>query len=156
MADNRIERKLTVDENGFYDYTIDSNGDFTHDESFDTDIVVSLFVDSRADSSEIFNPEDRRGWFGDVVSPLNNYLIGSKLWLLEQERLSQSTVNKAQTYAKDCLQWIIDKEYAQRVHVTAIREGLEAIIITIRIYVNSDKILKFTHKLWKESAYATT
>ena len=153
MPNERIERKLTVDQNDVYDYTVDENGDFTHDLSFDTDILVSLFVDGRADGSEIAEPEYRRGWIGDVVTTLQNHQIGSKLWLTEQERLTQTVLNKMQSYISNCLSWVTELNYGQRVQVEVNREGLETAITNIRIYVENDKVLKFTYKIWQNSQY---
>jgi phage gp46-like protein len=150
---NRIERKLIQLAPNNYDYVINENGDFTIDSSFDTDILVSLFADGRADASEIQQPELRRGWIGDAVTTLENHLIGSKLWLMEQARLDNDTLNKVQTYAKDCLKWIIELDYAKRLNVTVNRESIDSISITVRIYVKDNEVLKFTYRIWKNSDY---
>jgi phage gp46-like protein len=152
MSD-RIERKLTQNEDNIYDYTIDTNGDFTHDLSFDTDILVSLFVDARADESEIAEPEYRRGWIGDVVTVLQGHQLGSKLWLVEQERMTQDVLNKISSYVKESLNWVITLNYGQRVQVEVNREDLTRASVNIRIYVKNDNVLKFTYQIWQNSQY---
>jgi phage gp46-like protein len=149
----RLERKLVHLGNQIYDYAISETGDFVIDESFDSDIIVSLFCDRRADQSEISQPEFRGGWFGDVVTTLQNYQIGSKLWLTYQSRFNQDTETKMQTYVQSCLSWITELGYAQRVQVSVNRQGIEEMIIDIKIYVTEDEVEKFSYKIWKNSDY---
>lgn len=149
----RVERKFNELEDDSYDYIIDENGDFAIDDSFDTDLLHSLFVDTRADSSEIPQPRNRRGWFGDEFTTLQDYNLGSKLWLLEQARSTIKTKNDAVAYVKKCLQWLIDEKKALRVEVTGERLNPSGLKIFITIFVNENKILKFTYKLWKNSNF---
>ncbi len=141
--------------NDIYDVSIDPNtGDLGNDASFDTSIQYSLFTDGRADESQIQQPESRRGWFGDVYSTLEDYQVGSLLWLLSQARLTTETINKAASFARTSLQWIIDKGYATRIDVSAVPENNENIKLSIDIYVNNNLIESFTYRIWKQSQYA--
>ncbi len=157
MSD-RIDIKFTVPQNlatERFDITIDENGDITADDSFDTSIFASLFSDRRADSSQIAPSELRRGWNGDVNSTLDGYLFGSHLWLLNQARLTQDTINKARDYAQTALQdWIIALGFGTRVDVTARRNSDSQIELNIEIYAERDIVKSFTTTLWLNSEYA--
>lgn len=155
---NRIDIKFNVPVNltlEKFDWSIDGNGDITADESFDSSIFASLYSDRRADGSQIAPPQNRRGWNGDANTTLEGYLFGSLLWLLDQERLTQKTVNKAQDFAQSALQWIIDLDFATRVDVRARRIFNSEVEITIEIFVERDIVKSFTTVLWLNSAFAT-
>jgi len=100
-----------------FDMTIDAEGDIASQDSFDAAIVVSLFTDARASESEEWHPEHRRGWIGNEATP--GIQIGSKLWLLEQRRLTQTTANDARDFAKAALDWMVGDEHALSVSSTA-------------------------------------
>ena len=151
----RIEKKLELTESCAYDYSI-TDGDFTHDNSYDTDIIVSLMCDRRATKEEIQQPELRRGWHGDVDSTLRGYLIGSKIWLLFQSRLTQDTVNTCENYAKDALSWVTEKNIADRVNVTGYRTGTETIVINIYFYVGIEEKFQTSYELWLNSSIPTS
>jgi phage gp46-like protein len=144
-----IDIKLIADELGIYDIGIDSDGDLTKDDSFDTSIIVSLFTDARADESEQSIPERRRGWWGDLF---NDAPIGSKLWLLYQAKRTQPKLNSAKGYAQDSLSWLVSDKYAKSISITSnfIENGLNLDIIFERF--NSQKE-NGTFNLWEGSAY---
>lgn len=157
MSD-RIDIKFTIPQDlslEKFDWSIDSNGDITHDDSFDSSIFASLFSDRRADSSQIAPAQLRRGWNGDVNTTLEGYLFGSLLWLLDQARLTQRTVNQAQDFARASLQWLIDLEFATRVDVRTRRIFNSQVEINIDIFAERDIVKSFTTVLWLNSDYAT-
>ncbi len=157
MAD-RVEKKIILGSDlggNVYDYAIGEDGDFVKDESYDTDIVISLFCDGRANESDIAEPERRRGWHGDVDSSLLDYFIGSKLWLLGQARMTQQTANEAKSHAEEALRWITKKGIAERVLVTASTSGVDTIIINVRFYIGNTITFKSSYELWKNSEIPT-
>lgn len=99
-----------------YDIAI-SNGDMLSTNDFKTAIEVSLFSDARASESQVSVPQYRRGWIGDVATPIDGQNYGSLLWLVEQARLTQRTLNDCITFARQSLQWMIDQEIATDVQV---------------------------------------
>ena len=131
-------------ENGSFDLVIE-NGDFKNEEGFDTAIWVSLFTDARASESQVLVPENRRGWLGNLVSEIEERQLGGLLWLSEQRRLIQETLNEVVDYARKSLNWFVDDGIAQKIEVTGSivpRSGiaLEIIItasdgITVNHYV---------------------
>lgn len=141
--------------NDIFDMSIDpETQDLKIENSYDTDIACSLLTDKRATQSQIAESSKRRGWIGDLASDLTNYEIGSWIWLLSQERLTNSIVNKAVSYGRDCLQWILDLDLATRIQVTGARVGTKQLNINISIYVQRDLVSQFTIPLWENSIYA--
>ena len=141
-------------ENGFFDIGIE-NGDFIAEDGFDTAIWVSLFTDARADESQVVLPENRRGWMGNIGSPVEGRQLGGLLWLVEQRRLTQETLNEAIDYARKSLVWIIDDGIAQILKVNGEivpRHGIQ-LEITITTVLGDTS----THyvKLWEVTGNAT-
>jgi len=140
-------------ETGIYDIEFDSAGDFRNDDSYDTEINISLKSDRRAEPSEIRQPELRRGWEGDVVSPLKAYFIGSKWWLNKQTRLRQDTLNDYISDTEDALQHFIDRGLATQIDVSGRLLEMETIEINVIFKVDSDIVAKYTTQIWKGSIY---
>jgi len=107
---------------------LDDIQDLESDEGLETAIIISLFTDRRALSDDPLpdpNSIDRRGWWGDLVSPaVEGDQIGSKLWLLERSKTLESVLQRAQEYAQESLQWLIDDQVAAKVAVSAQRQGV--------------------------------
>ena len=124
--------KLTLDEHGAFDLTI-VDGDFEGVEGFDTAINVSQFSDRRAPSDKVSLPEKRRGWIGDLTSPVDGREFGSWLWLLNQRRLDQDTLNDAVSYERDALNWFVEDGLVKDVTVTGVIVPRRGIALTIVI-----------------------
>ena len=141
--------KLT-EQQGVYDFEIEE-GDFKIDEGLETALVVSLLSDRRADESQIVQPEFRRGWIGDLVTTLLGYKFGSHLWLSEQSRITQSTLNQVQDQAEKALGWMFDVELVTKIEAVAsiINQFSIALSITITSPDGSVSIKAFN--LWKRT-----
>ena len=123
------EIKLIL-ENGSFDVVIEE-GDFANEPGFDTSIWLSLFTDARADESQVVKAENRRGWLGNTVSDIEDRELGGLLWLVEQRRLNQETLNEVLDYCRKSLQWIVEDQVALKVEVEGNiypRRGLEVYI----------------------------
>ncbi len=120
---NPIDLKLTAVpyvENflGYYDISIDSvSGDFDLEDGLDTNLIMSMFCERRANSGEVGVPWLRRGWWGNELSDESGFEIGSKLWLLYQSRLTTSVQTLMQTYISDSLSWLVSDGIASKVNV---------------------------------------
>ena len=125
------EIALTL-ENGAFDFSI-SNGDIENEPGFDTAIWVSLFTDARADESQVLAPENRRGWLGNLVFDENGRQLGSFLWLAEQRRLTQDTLNEVMDYARKSLLWMVNDGIAQKIEVDGAIVPRYGISLTITI-----------------------
>ena len=132
---------------GYFDFDFASNGDFETTAGLDTALLMSIYVDKRAEASEIPAPQMRRGWWGNLVGSYINYQIGSKLWLLMQARRNNVTLNLAKTYAFDCLQWLTEDQLATRINVTDnfLNNALE---LKITIYKGQSIVFSNAYILW--------
>ena len=70
-------------------------------------VLISLFTDRRAAADDAITDGsgDRRGWWGDLGA---GYPVGSRLWLLERSTLTTATARRAESYAREALQWLLD------------------------------------------------
>lgn len=125
MASQPIDIKLynVVPDNnnhlGYYDVQVADNGDLELCSGFDTSMTMSIFCDRRAEPYEALYPEFRRGWWGNMNNDDPTFEIGSKLWLLDTSRLTTTTLNLAETYVRDGLQWLITDRHLNDVEVTS-------------------------------------
>lgn len=90
--------------------------------------VISLFTWRRANRDDKVDGA-RWGWWGDGLDDQPNDRIGSRLWLLAREKLTQQTLNRAREYAEEALQWFLDDRVATRITVTAERQGLDGLAL---------------------------
>lgn len=133
-----------------YDISI-TDGDLTSVDSFETAIYVSLFSDARASEDQVFLPQARRGWICDVASPIEDQLYGSHLWLLEQRRLTQSTLNEAINYARLGLQWMIDQGQALNIEVTGEIVAGSGIALNIAVTSYTGETQNAYVRLWENT-----
>jgi phage gp46-like protein len=126
--------KLTFDAAiGDYDVAI-VNGDLEADHGLDTAVVISLFSDRRVPDGEA-KPEhtrNRRGWWADETLPDSDQ-IGSLLWLLQREKITNEMIKRAKNYAEDALAWMINDGVAESVSCAITREGLYGLVFLITI-----------------------
>ncbi len=147
VLDDRID--------GTYDFQIGGDGDILTADAFDAAIIVSLFTDKRADASEVQPAQLRRGWIGNESTP--DFEIGSKLWLFEQSRLTQSVVNGVTDAAQQSLQWLVedtipatDTTIADNVSAAAaVTNGTINLVITIER--PSSQVEKRYFDLWQNT-----
>lgn len=116
-------------------------GDLMADDGMETAIILSPFLDARADPDDLLPLDpppvagllarDPRGWWGDwyvpgtpvrgapsIAAPPTDR-IGSKLWLLARSKELPSTLRQVEEYCEAALQWMIDNEIASSVDVAA-------------------------------------
>ena len=110
-------------------------GDLSTENELRTAVVISLFSWRRASDDDKL-PDDtnnKQGWWGDSYPPAPNHKIGSKLWLLKREKLTQNTINRAIGYCKEALEWLISDGVASKVDITAERNGMDGLSVAILI-----------------------
>ncbi len=80
-----------------------------------TAVLISLFSDRTAQPSDTIpdGTTDPRGWWGDNFQ----YPVGSRLWLLGRSKQTRETLQAAQLYISEALQWLIDDGVAAAVDV---------------------------------------
>jgi phage gp46-like protein len=139
--------KIIINDAGFFDIDIDSNGDLATVDNFDTAILASLFVDKRADISEVPIPENRRGWWGDTVSDVVDDQNGSKLWLFDQARLTPIEQNKLEDEAFDACLWFVQDGYLDSINVNSVIRDL-SILLTINFKIRNSVSESRAYELW--------
>ncbi|WP_188260878.1 phage GP46 family protein [Azospirillum tabaci] len=97
-------------------------------------VLMSLFTWGRAKPGDVLPADQKMGWWGDTFPTVTGDRIGSRLWLLSREKLTQETVNRAREYAKEALAWLVADGVAQRVEVTADRRGPDGLSLICRIW----------------------
>ncbi len=97
-----------------------SKGDLVFDDGLETAATVSLFTDRRVSDEEIPDgTQDKRGWWGDMVPDVDRDQIGSRLWTLRRSKKIPETLRKAEDYAKEALEWMIEDGVAKSISATA-------------------------------------
>jgi len=120
-----------------------------------TAVLISLFTDrlAAADDEIPDGTQNRRGWWADQQPDGNVDLIGSRLWLIDR-RVSPTTktLNDAQNYAKEALQWLIDDGVAASIDVAASwnAPNFLALVVTIN-QTDGTKPVSFRFQLlWEQ------
>lgn len=116
--------KLEPNENGQLDVVIE-NG-VVMEKTIKTAILTSLLLNRRADPDDKLPygyqgkngalQDDRQGWVGDVLDSKGR-LVGSKLWLLDQELATNETRLLAIEYILQATQWSIDDGYVREIDI---------------------------------------
>lgn len=81
-----------------------------------TAVIISLFTDGLARSDDQHDGTDRRGWWGDSGSEMT---IGSRLWLLNREKLTRDVAMRAEQYAEEALLWMKTDGMVREIEATA-------------------------------------
>lgn len=120
--------------NGQFDIELDGY-DLKTEQGLRNNVMVSLFTDHRAEPDDIIpdGTNDRRGYWGDSYPDVEGDKLGSRLWLLSREKETINVLQRAQEYAEEGLQWLLDDGVASAVNVTTerVRAGVLGIYVTI-------------------------
>lgn len=96
------------------------NGDFEGEAGLETAVLISLFTDRRAkEDDEVDDLNDKRGWWADQISENADEedQIGSRLWLLDRQAITNTTLLRVKSFATEALSWMIDDGIAARVDI---------------------------------------
>ncbi|MND83154.1 Phage protein GP46 [compost metagenome] len=94
-----------------------AQGDLLNGNDLYTAIYISLFTDRLArDDDDLDGSSDRRGWWGDDGESVP---IGSRLWLLRRQKLTTAVAIKAEDFANEAVQWLIDDGVVSAITTTA-------------------------------------
>lgn len=112
--DMRLSQK-----NGYFDLNI-KDGDLESDEGMETAIAISLFTDRRVNEEDLPpGHSDKRGWWGDMFSEVDQDKIGSRLWTIFPGKTTQETLRKSEDYSTEALQWMIDDGIVDAINVSS-------------------------------------
>lgn len=104
---------LTLDQKNIVsDFSI-AAGDLALDLGLETAVIISLFCDARAEATDILpdGETSRRGYWADKPGDR----VGSKLWLLQREKLLPAVATRARQYVEEALAWMVDNGVASTV-----------------------------------------
>lgn len=130
----------------------DQLGALAVDYSLETAVTLSLFTDVQATAEEIraAGLDLQRGWWAeaDTLRDADRPRMGSKLWLLARGKTTLETIRRAEGYAREALQWLLDAGVAASVEVIASRPRAGVIALDINIRKPS-KLLPAFRRLWE-------
>lgn len=129
-----------------------SKGDFTEDDGLSTAIILSLLTWGRAGDEDLPSSEDKKGWWGDSYADVDSDQIGSKIWLLFREKVTDETILRLKEYATQSLNWLIEDKVASRVDVAAERNAAdhERIDLGVTVYRGDEKAVELRFdNIWK-------
>lgn len=109
--------------------------EMTAENSLSTAVTLSLFTDRLANTDDTLPDEsqDRRGWWADALSEQSHDKVGSRLWLLSREKQTTSVLRRAEDYAYEALEWLIEDGIANSVVVTATNPRRGWLLLSIAI-----------------------
>lgn len=109
---------IRTDNTGIYDIPLTESGtDFASAFGFESAIPVSLFTDARAPASVVSEPVNRRGWMGNLRSIGLNRQLGGLLWVYEQGRITEDTLNGVNREVERSLQWMVQDGIVNNISV---------------------------------------
>lgn len=144
MADIKLFKKGAV-----FDFEL-KDGDFIIEEGFDTAILMSFYGETRADESQVEQPQFREGWWGNELNDIEGYEYGSQLWLLRSSRNVQTTANRAVTFTEEGFKWFKQDSFLKSVEVTA-ENTVTDLKINIKLIRNNNEIDDVSFFLWENT-----
>lgn len=119
-----------------FDLALSGTGtDLATDDTLASSLLVSLMSDRLAESYEVQQGEDRRGWWADAYAS-NEHKTGSRLWLLEREKQLPGVVLRCKQYCEEALQWLIDDGLARAITVTVFVPRMGWLVALIQFAIN--------------------
>lgn len=121
-----------------------------------TAVILCLMTDARVEPDELPPEGDNRGWAGDsfdLRTDLGERLIGSKLWLLRRSTANETTAQRAEDYAREALQTLIDQGAVASIDVRATAMPVERRIDLVVILKDRDDAVVFNKRfgvLWEQ------
>ncbi len=115
------------------DWTVTPQG-LAQDTALDSAIIISLFTDARALPTDEYSG-DPRGYWADALTVTGEtpVRLGSRLWLLRREKQIPATLRRAEQYAREALQWLIDDGIAQSIAIAASAPRNGVLLLDIQI-----------------------
>lgn len=128
------------------DYAI-AGGSLVSGSDVETAVLLSLFTDRVADIGDVIpDNSDRRGWWGDTDT---KYTIGSRLWLLDRAKGPMDTPRRAEDYAREALQWMLDDGVVAKFDISASWVPTSQLNLQVTAYRSDGTIISNTSiKLW--------
>ncbi len=110
-----------------YFYLYLDGADLAEESGLRTAVIVSLFTDRLAKPTDTI-PDgtlDRRGHWSDSYLAERGDLEGSRLWLLDREKIMPEVLRRAEDYTREALEWMLSDGVVLQVRATAWTTGSE-------------------------------
>lgn len=101
-------------------------------------VVISLFTWQRASQSDEVDNDQRMGWWGDTFAENKGDKIGSKLWLLLRQKVTDETLLRAQEMADDALQWLVEDGICTEISVSVERDSNDPNRINLSVVLEQE------------------
>ncbi len=97
-----------------------------------TATLISLFTDRVAHEDDALPDmsDDPRGWCGDDP----DFPIGSRLYLLDRSKRTQDTLQRAQDYCSEALQWMVTDGVVARWDVLCVWQAYQTLAIQVTAF----------------------
>ena len=142
--------KLSPNENGQLDIVMDAAGGVVQETTFETAILTSLLLNRRADPEDILPyayrgvergiDANRQGWVGDILDE-HGRLVGSKIWLLDQEIAVEDTRKRAVEYVRQALKWAINHGHVRDIEFNT-KYDLTRLDMEVAVFMTNGNVLK--------------
>ena len=121
--------KIVSNGSGSFTFNL-ASGALEIDEGLESAVLVSLFSDQRVPQQDAVDGK-QQGWWADIFSEGEDP-IGSKLWTLRREKITNETITKFEVFTREALAWLVEDEVASEVEVD-VESRDHSIFLEIRI-----------------------
>lgn len=100
-----------------------------------TAVILSLFTDRLALPTDVIpdGSSDRRGHWSDSYLPERGDLEGSRLWLLDREKIVPEVLRRAEDYTREAIAWMVRDGVVKHASATAWTTGKEDLNVQARL-----------------------
>ena len=133
-----------VNRYGYFYLHLDG-ADLAEEAGLRTAVIVSLFTDRLALPTDTIpdGTSDRRGHWSDSYLPEQDDLEGSRLWLLDREKIMPEVLRRAEDYTREALKWMVRDGVVQQVAAVAWTTGKEDLNIRAHLAKPDGKEVTF-------------
>lgn len=123
-----------VNRYGYFYLHLDG-ADLAEEAGLRTAVILSLFTDRLALPTDVIpdGTNDRRGHWSDSYLPERGDLEGSRLWLLDREKVVPEVLRRAEDYTREALAWMAKDGVVKQVTATAWTTGKEDLNVQARL-----------------------
>ena len=125
--------KVTFD-NGSGQGDLDFDSGMVEDTTFETAITISLLTWRRCEKEDLpADLENLGGFWGDTFADVEGDRTGSKLWLLQGQKINNENLDLAKQYVEEALEWMIEDGIADKIDVKTSRGEYDQLEIELFI-----------------------